>query len=164
MSYDSTLDTLKHINRVRDLLGHVATCLLYRGMYHDASKLGPTEKPLFDEMTPKLKTLVYGSDDYKASLAALKPALDHHYKYNSHHPEHYPNGIDGMNLLDIIEMYCDWIAAGERTKDGNPYRSLEVSEKRFGMSPQLVNIFKNTIANQALWDQSEMLNVSPPGR
>lgn len=164
MAYDSTLDTLRHVNRVRDLLNLMAVDLVHRGMWHDASKLGENEKPFFDEMTPKLKTLAYGSEEYKASLAALGPALQHHYKRNSHHPEHYPDGVDGMNLLDLVEMYCDWIAASERTKDGSPYKSLEVNEKRFGMSPQLVAIFKNTIGRQAFLDPSEMQNYSPPGR
>ena len=162
--YDSTADTLKHMMRVRDLLEFMAIELIHRSRHHDSSKLGEAEKPMFDRMTPKLKTLAYGSDEYKASLAELKPALDHHYKLNSHHPEHYADGIGGMDLLDVMEMFCDWIAAGERTKGGDPYKSLEVNEKRFGMSPQLVSIFKNTIGKQAFWHQEEMLNYSPPGR
>ena len=163
-NYDSTADTLKHIMRVRDLLEFMAMELLHRGRHHDTSKMGEAEKPLFDRMTPLLKTLTYGTDEYKASLAELKPALDHHYKANSHHPEHYAEGINGMDLLDVMEMFCDWIAAGERTKNNNPHKSLEINEKRFGMSPQLVSIFRNTISRQAFWHQEEMLNYSPPGR
>ena len=49
-----------------------------------------------------------------------------------------------MNLLDIIEMYCDWIAAGERHKDGSIAKSIEVNKDRFKLTPQLVSILCNT--------------------
>lgn len=90
MSYDSTKDTQAHIDRVSELLNQAADELRRRGSVHDQSKLADPEKALFDEYTPKLKDCTYGSDEYKAFLSALKPALDHHYAKNSHHPEHYP--------------------------------------------------------------------------
>jgi hypothetical protein len=74
----------------------------------------------------------------------MKPALDHHYANNSHHPEHYKNGIDDMSLLDLVEMICDWKAASERHNNGNIRKSIEVNGKRFEMSPQLIRIFENT--------------------
>ena len=147
MSYDSKIDTIKHIADVNKYLLQAASVLINRGMNHDQSKLESPEVEEFDRVTERLKTLKYGSDEYKASLADLKPALDHHYANNSHHPEHYPNGIDGMDLYDVIEMFYDWAAAVKRTQDGNLYKSLEINEKRFNMSPQLVSIFKNTIKN-----------------
>ena len=143
-SYDSTSDTLKHIKRVNELLGIVAIEMIRRGNVHDNSKLASPEKELFDQETPLLKDLKFGSDDYKASLERLKPALDHHYANNSHHPQHYDNGIDGMDLFDIMEMFVDWKAAGERNKDGNILKSIEYNKTRFNMSDQLVNIFTNT--------------------
>lgn len=89
-TYDSTQDTKAHIARVDELLNMAADELRRRGSVHDQSKLADPEKALFDEYTPKLKDCTYGSDEYKAFLAGLKPALDHHYAHNSHHPEHYP--------------------------------------------------------------------------
>jgi len=44
MSYDSTIDTRLHINRVHSLLGQCAIILLERGARHDASKLEEPEK------------------------------------------------------------------------------------------------------------------------
>jgi hypothetical protein len=143
-SYDSTNDTQKHIDRVVDLIQGITLELTNRARKHDASKLVPPEKTGFDEFTPKLKDAAYGSDEYKGFLAALKPTLDHHYANNSHHPEYYENGIDGMDLLDLIELFCDWKAATERTKDGNLDKSIEFNKTRFKLSDQLVNIFKNT--------------------
>lgn len=149
--YDSEADTLKHIKRVNELLGKAACILVMRGNVHDNSKLASPEKELFDEYTPILKTLTYGTDEYKESLAKLKPALDHHYANNSHHPEYHDNGINGMNLFDIFEMLLDWKAATERTQDGDIMKSIDINEKRFNMSPQLAQIFRNTAIEMG-WD------------
>jgi hypothetical protein len=147
MSYDSSVDTLKHIKRVAQLLTEAASELIERANKHDDSKLKSPEKELFDEYTPKLKTATYGSEEYNEFLKGLKVALDHHYANNSHHPEFYENGVNGMDLFDVIEMAVDWLAASERHNDGNIYKSLEINKDRFKMSDQLVDIFKNTYDN-----------------
>lgn len=147
MKYDSTADTLKHIKRVNELLIDASMELLNRAKVHDDSKLKSPEKELFDEFTPKLRNLTYGSKEYKESLDGLKHALEHHYAKNSHHPESYQNGIEGMDIFDIIEMFFDWRAATERHDDGDIYRSLEINKERFNISDQLVEIFKNTCKN-----------------
>lgn len=145
--YDSEADTLKHIKRVNELLIDCSKLLLARAKVHDNSKLEPTEKLLFDEMTPKLASSVYGSEDYKQMLDDLSVALKHHYANNTHHPEHYIDGIDGMDLFDIMEMAMDWKAATERHDNGDIYKSIEINHKRFNMSQQLANIFINTAKN-----------------
>lgn len=137
-------DTFRHIERVRNLLNACVVDLLKRAENHDQSKLESPEVAAFTEYTPKLATCTYGSDEYKVYLAAIKPALDHHYANNSHHPEHYKNGVDDMNLLDIVEMLCDWKAASERHNDGNIRKSIEINANRFGLSPQMVKILENT--------------------
>lgn len=50
-----------------------------------------------------------------------------------------------MNLIDLLEMFCDWKAASERHNDGNLRKSIEINATRFGMSPDLVSIFENTM-------------------
>jgi hypothetical protein len=71
-------------------------------------------------------------------------ALKNHYEKNSHHPEHFENGIAGMTIMDILEMWADWKSASERHQDGNFERSIQINAKRFNMDPQLVSIFENT--------------------
>ena len=71
--------------------------------------------------------------------------FDHHYAVNSHHPEHYENGINDMDLVDLIELTCDWIASSKRHADGNIYRSISLNKDRFGMSDQLCKILENTV-------------------
>ena len=138
-------ETEKHIYRVNWLVGVFSGMLMRKVQFHDASKLKEPEAELFKEYTDKLRGCTYGSPEYKEYLEGLKPALDHHYGVNSHHPEHFENGIDGMSLLDLIEMFCDWKAASERHDDGDILKSIEINKDRFNMSPQLVSIFKNTV-------------------
>lgn len=147
VAYDSTVDTLLHIKRVNELLGKFATVLIRRGSIHDKSKLESPEKEIFDIMTPKLKSLTYGSDEYKESLKELGVALQHHYEANSHHPEHYgKSGVNGMDLFDLIEMFLDWKAASERHENGDIFNSIRINKDRFNLSDQIVDIFINHAA------------------
>jgi hypothetical protein len=140
--YDCTEDVLSHIEIVKTKLAKFALQLYLRGIIHDESKLQEPEKSMFDEWTPKLKVLEFGSDEYKDALSHMGEALKHHYENNRHHPEHFQFGIDDMNLFDVVEMFCDWVAAAE--KQGKPV-DIDYPRKRFSMSDQLYNIFKNTI-------------------
>ncbi len=142
--YDSRPDTWRHIERVRHLLSEAVVNLLDRSEAHDQSKLVSPERECFDEFTPKLKDSTYGSDEYKSFLAGMGDGLAHHYAHNSHHPEHYADGIQGMTLLDLVEMLCDWKAAGERHADGSMERSLRINAERFAVGPQLGAILGNT--------------------
>lgn len=144
MNYDSTADTLLHIRRVSQLLTEAASELIRRANVHDNSKLFSPEKELFDVYTPKLANTTYGTDEYKEYLKELKVALEHHYKNNSHHPEHYENGINDFDLFDLIEMFFDWVAATERHNDGNIYKSIGINKDRFKIDGQICKIFSNT--------------------
>jgi len=184
-------DTQNHINRVGTLLRGFQTLLGARSWAHDKTKLESPEAEVFAEFTAKLKGCTYGSDEYKGFLADMKPALDHHYECNRHHPEHFklwkcpicagvfkeeetresdcytsrprfcpaccpvgtimecilePHvGVEGMNLIDILEMIADWQAASERHGDGDIRRSIEINAKRFNLSDQLTAILLNTV-------------------
>lgn len=143
--YDSAPETLEHIYRVQHYMSPIISDLTLRMEKHDQSKLNSPEKEYFDEFTPRLKTLTFGTLEYTQNIQDLKPALDHHYANNDHHPQfHGEDGINGMNLLSLIEMIADWKAAGERGKDGNIYKSIEINAERFGISKQLKKILINT--------------------
>jgi len=145
MTYDSRFETEQHIDSVRENLLEVIHKLYSRAFHHDASKLQEPEKPMYDEWTPKLRDSTYGSDEYKTMLKEMGPALRHHYQENSHHPEHFENGINGMSLFDLIEMLADWKAATMRHADGNIQDSLRINKARFGISDQLAEILENTV-------------------
>jgi uncharacterized protein DUF5662 len=143
-AYDSTADTLRHSLRVGELMGQTISELVDRSVRHDRSKTEDPELAVFNEFTPKLRGTTYGSDEYKAHLAAMGEALTHHYAHNRHHPEHFRDGVDGMTLVDLIEMLADWRAAAERHADGSLTRSLRIQRERFGLSEQLARILWNT--------------------
>lgn len=143
--YDSYEDTMAHKAKVKELMNKCIDDLVVRAENHDNSKLGSPEKEYFDEYTPKLKDTTYGSEEYQKCLDGLKVALDHHYKENPHHPEHYSNGINGMTLVDLLELICDWKASSMRHEDGNINKSIEINAKRFNISDQLVDILNNTV-------------------
>lgn len=143
--YDSSKDTLEHIKRVGNFLYKITIELMSRAQQHDSSKLLSSEKEIFDIYTPKLKGSTYGSEEYKVFLKEMKVALEHHYAMNPHHPEHYQKGVDGMDLIDLVEMLCDWKAATERHANGSIDNSILINKKRFNISEQLVEILQNTV-------------------
>jgi len=138
-------ETQKHIDIVRKIIGKFAQELIGRGIEHDRSKLEKPEVAFFADFISQLKGLEYGSEEYKKCLDNLGPALEHHYGCNRHHPEYFENGISDMNLIDLVEMLCDWKAATLRHANGNLTDSLKVNKDRFKMDPQLVRILENTI-------------------
>lgn len=142
--YNSIPDTQSHINRVRELLAQVEKELLNRGVDHDASKLVEPEISVFNEYTPKLKASTYGSQDYTEMREAMGGALVHHYANNRHHPEHWPNGVRDMNLIDLMEMLADWKAATERMDTGNLAYSIIHNQERFDMSTELTELLYRT--------------------
>lgn len=164
MTYDSRVDTFKHIMRVRNLVAEITNILAEKSAVHDESKLHHPEKTIFDIATPALKKLTYGTQEYKDQLATLGPALKHHYANNSHHPEYHVcryidddditineeklkdgTAIGRMDLMEIIEMLADWKAAGERHADGGDIqRSIDINVERFGIDSQLERILRNT--------------------
>lgn len=136
---------LKHINMVRKFLRRFLCELECCGIDHDGSKLEKIEAEVFAEYVPKLRECTYGSEEYNRFLGEMRPVLDHHYANNRHHPEFFENGINGMTLVDLIEMFCDWLAATKRHRDGNIVRSIEINSGRFAIDSQLKEIFLNTV-------------------
>jgi hypothetical protein len=136
--------TQEHVDLVRFLLHEVAVELLQRGELHDRSKFYAPELDVFTEFTPKLKDSTYNSEEYKGFLKEMKPALDNHYQCNRHHPEHFQNGVAGMNLVDLVEMFCDWLASTRRHANGDIDKSIEISKERWGVTEQLASILRNS--------------------
>jgi hypothetical protein len=116
--------------------------IIKRSIFHDSSKYRWKEAKGFAVTIFDLKSSTYGSEEYKKLLAKLGPGLEHHYRYNSHHPEFWSLSLDGvegflkMGEWNKIEMVIDWRAATRRHKDGNIFKSLELNQKRFGYSDE----------------------------
>jgi predicted RNA-binding Zn-ribbon protein involved in translation (DUF1610 family) len=104
-------ETLKHRDKVKEFLEKFSTELNSRGLSHDASKLSDIEIDGFIQYTPKLRECTYGSDEYMEYLEKLKPSLEHHYRKNSHHAEHFPEALEdyctscGHGFNDLAKEY-----------------------------------------------------------
>lgn len=142
----SEKDTLEHREKVIGIAKLIMGQLVESVMKHDESKIQEPELSIFDEYTSRLKNTTYGSDEYKGYLKEMGKALEHHYKANRHHPEHFENGMRGMNLVDLVEMFSDWWAASLRHNDGDVRRSIEINQERFGYSDDLKAILMNTVS------------------
>lgn len=57
-----------------------------------------------------------------------------------------------MNLLDVVEMICDWKAATLRQKDGNLLKRIEINAQRFGFDEQFTQILLNTAKMFDEWE------------
>ncbi len=139
--YDSRLDTQNHIYLVKEYIYDFCGCLEDQVQDHDKTKLEEPEKSILDKITPQLKDMSYWGNEYQKSLEKMG---NHHHKHNRHHPEFFENGIKDMNLVDLIEMFCDWCAATTRHNNGNIIESIDKNAERFGFDEPLKQIMKNT--------------------
>jgi len=138
-------ELLEHVLNIQRFLGIIIAELEKRGEEHDVSKTLPPEFEYFLENIPALNCAAYGTEEYRQILKGMRPAIEHHNKSNRHHPEYFDNGVNGMNLVDLIEMVCDWKAASLRGSGGDINKSVMLCSERFGISPQLTQIILNTV-------------------
>ncbi len=140
--------TIAHIKKVQHYLSHIINEFEGRRDTHDDSKLVSPEVEHFDRVFNVRSLYAYNSPEYKAILASILPALEHHYANNDHHPQFYgERGIHGMGLIQLLEMLVDWKAAGEQD-NGCIYRSIEInSRERFKFGDE----YKNLLVNTARW-------------
>lgn len=143
--YNSDIDTYYHKVNICNVI-----CLLFipelyaRADEHDNSKLEEPEKSIYDEFIPKLRTAKYGTPEYEQIKKDMRiKGGDHHNKFNRHHPEYFEKGVSGMNLLDFMEMVCDWFAASLRS-DTSFLDGLDGNVSKYGIPPMMRHIIMNT--------------------
>jgi hypothetical protein len=146
--------SINHILMVAGYCCAIATKINMAGVMHDRSKLLSPEKEGFEAADFKAE---FGTYEYAQKLIANREVIDMHYQANRHHPEHFENGIEGMTLVDLIEMFCDWLAASKLRGGGSFENSLLVSKDRFGLTDQLINIFRNTAIE--IFNEKEIAKV-----
>lgn len=156
----SDLDTFRkiaeHIALVQRLLLSAQIELARRIVTHDRTKLSSPEWEMYREAIPDLERLTYGSEEYKAIVKQMQAGpLKHHFEHNRHHSEHFENGIDEMNLFDVLEMLIDWIAHSKLRAGGDMAKSIEINCDRFGVSAQLKQIIENTVP----WIEDEFADL-----
>lgn len=137
-------DLIDHKQRVAGYMHIIARDIMRRAIVHDNSKFTAEEADAYEKAFPDLQRYAYGSAEFNEVLATIKPALQHHYAVNDHHPEHFENGIEGMGLSELIEMLCDWLAASERSQTPF-YSGFERNKERFHIDNQLFTVLHNTV-------------------
>lgn len=136
-------NTTSHIHEVNEILDWFVIELKERAFKHDISKYSDEEMEGFAKVQQMI--MENGSVEHSEILKVLAPVLIRHYERNRHHPEHFPNKINDMNLIDLMEMFADWLATLHNKDIDKVNDSIDVSQERFGFDGVLNKIFKNTV-------------------
>jgi hypothetical protein len=147
-----TFDELEEFSRiyhhkfvVSQYLATIVQDLVSRLVNHDNSKFEDDEFPNLVKMQGEFKKHVFGSPENEELRKRYADTFRAHHRKNRHHPEHHPNGIDDMTLVDLIEMLMDWKAAAIRDGNGGSIeKSITLMSEKYKISPQLVKILENT--------------------
>lgn len=118
--------------------------LFYRMHSHDMSKLEEPEYSLWKKMDQEPR-YPYGTPEYIDKIKRNKDVFELHYMHNTHHPEHYYNGVSDMDLVDLIEMLIDWISYKDEISIKDAVELIEMQSERYNMSEDLKSIMKNTL-------------------
>ena len=135
--------TQEHIYNVRKLLNKFADVLKQKGETHDQSKLEEPEVYGWAAMDlePRYES---GSYEYYDKLRRFSEVFNHHYKVNSHHPEHFINPEYEMTLIDMVEMLCDWFAYKQDIPIREGVELIREQCNRFGFSDTIISLLTNT--------------------
>jgi hypothetical protein len=110
-------DLAQHKGWVNKYIVKVVHLLRERADGHDDDKYKDPLKRIYSKNFDALCKTTFRSPEYNKIVGSeeFQEAFKIHTKNNRHHPQHFENGVEDMNLIDIIEMLCDWKAASDRT-------------------------------------------------
>lgn len=147
---DSAPDIRRHNRAVARHLKLAALNLVYRGERHDLDKLQKPDKSGWDRVSPRLD-VEFGTPAYFDHLRNnLHGILERHYEVSDHHPEHFEQGVSGMNLLNLLEFLVDVADICKQHGTGDVLESLRISVLRFKIEPQLESVLINTLVEMDL--------------
>lgn len=143
MNYESKI--MQHKTRVSIIMTKIAREMIARGKSHDNSKFKSPEREIYSENLPKLENAKFGSEEYNNLVnGELAVAVQHHYRQNDHHPEHFEDGFFGMNLIQIMEMVSDWVAVSAE-KGTDVVEMLPTLMREKDIPENYYMILKNTL-------------------
>ena len=143
-----------HINRVQKWIGKFSSILFIRGVNHDKSKLCEPELSLWKKMDEEPR-YPYGTLKYKEKLNRYKEVFQHHYMHNKHHPEHWSGYYSEMDLMDVIEMLCDWLGYKEDITLKEAETLVNQQCERYGFNDTFRHLLYNTLKNYFTVSPSE---------
>ena len=141
---------LGHRHDVSRCLSVLVESLMDRSVCHDLDKFHPEVVDKHCEMFENFQKNrpPYGTPEYDQVRERFAQILERHYQANRHHPEHFRNGIEGMNLVDVMEMVCDWVAA--TPKDQDLFDAVGLNCSKYGIDRQLMCLIVKTILDYQL--------------
>lgn len=141
---------LKHKASVKNKLIFLAKELEERAKKHDDSKLQQPEVTYLIEMDKEGRK-EYGSQEYFDKMKRWEKFFKHHYENNRHHPDHFLNSVEGMNLIDLCEYIVDIISYYDNMHVGDAIKTINEQKDRFKFDDQLTQILKNTLLEYFTW-------------
>lgn len=144
----------EHRQDVQDAIRMVVTELISRGRMHDLTKLGEAERPHYARVNGKRDKPLYGSAEYYATLEELRPALEHHYACNRHHPEHHkPASSHAAEECFRVAHALETMSQEEVIP---PYTGVSDLEWAAEALTELGNDLNSRVSNMNLFDLIEM--------
>ena len=140
------MNAIEHKHIVSNLLSRCAEQLLERGMNHDAGKISKIERdncvvPVWEIHQGVVK---FGSDRHKELIRQLGVGWEHHKQHNDHHVT-IERPICSMDLFQILEMVCDWIAVAS-VAGNDPVMALDqMIEDGHPIQEQIELVIRNTL-------------------
>lgn len=143
-----------HINRVQNWINRFTGILFNRGKVHDKSKLNEPEFSMWKKMDeePRYK---YGTKEYNEKINRYKEVFNLHYQQNRHHPEHWSSFYSEMDLIDVIEMLCDWLGYKDDITIKEAEELVNIQCKRYGFNSTFQNLLYNTLKNYFTVSENE---------
>lgn len=135
----------EHRALVHDKLATVSREINTRARRHDQSSLSGTELRIYKEHFDELQKYPIFDPRRDIVLSKMRVAIAYHHEANDHHPEHFTNGIDDMNLLQLMEFVADVMSQSEQNGI-DVYEILPLLKDQYDISNQLYQVILNTVA------------------
>jgi len=130
---------------VLKFMNNIIQDLMWRAEQHDMSKFDEQEFKTLVALIADIQKHPYGTPEHEEMRKKYAAEFAIHHSKNRHHPEHFKNGVEEMNLMDLLEMLCDWKAASMRQESGgNIENSLKIGAEKYNIPPVLLKILENT--------------------
>lgn len=128
--------------------------LIKRAETHDNSKFSEEEFRGLLSVLDEVRAHPFGTPEYDEMRKKHEKLFYTHYKKNRHHPEFHPNGIEDMDLVDLLELVVDWKAASLRNENPSVENSIKIGAEKYNIPPILMKVLMNTARNYKMLEST----------
>ena len=134
----------EHQQKVGSVMQKVICELMDRALKHDDSKFATQQLrdnlvTLPDKWKLQQQGHGYHSPEQEEHRKRFAPEIHRHRSAHPHHPEHFGNNVNKMDLIDLMEMLCDWYVAAPDID-----QSIRENSRDYKIDPHISQILKNT--------------------